>query len=201
MRIAHPFVAAAGLLTVPAALCAQAAKPASPQSDAAYIKAAEGGAPASISRDATIARLEKGGKVTVVREGSNGFTCASIPPMGIPAVCTDKPGWDWMVSAMAGKEKPNNDEPGVAYMMQGGSHFETADGKIVMEPSAKTKTMREPPHWMLLWPLDPAKTGLPTYPNAGGAYVMFSGTPYAHVMIYENPAKLKNLGKATNSKS
>ena len=80
--------------------------------------------------------------------------------------------------------------------------YETADGKIEMMPSAKTHNVKEPPHWMLMWPLDPAKTGLPTRPNASGAYVMFAGTPYAHVMVYENPARMKNLaGKGSSSKS
>jgi len=194
MRTVHPLAAAACLLGLPAALIAQTAKPAAHQSDVSYIKTAEAGAPASISKAARIARLEKGGQVTVVRDGSNGFTCASVPDMGIPAICTDKEGWDWMVSAMSSKEKPSNDQPGVAYMMQGGTHFETPDGKIVMEPTANTHTVKEPPHWMLLWPLDPAETGLPTHPSAGGAYVMFAGTPYAHVMIYQNPANLKHMG-------
>jgi hypothetical protein len=164
MRFAPPFVAAACLL-------------------------AEGGAPFSISKAARIARFDKDGNVTVVRDGSNDFTCASIPQMGIPAYCGDKNPWDWMTSAMSRKDKPSNNEPGIAYMMQGGVHYETGDGKIEMMPSAKTHNVKEPPHWMLMWPMDPAKAGLPTRPNAAGAYVMFAGTPYAHVMVYENPAK------------
>lgn len=198
MRIVHFFAAAVWVL-MPAALIAQSAKPPA-DSDAAYIHKAETGAPASISKNARIARLEKSG-TTVVREGSNDFTCASVPAMGIPSICADKNGWDWMTSAMAEKDKPSNDEPGVAYMMQGGTHFETADGQIMMEASAKTHPVKEPPHWMLLWPLDPAKTGLPTHPSAGGAYIMFQGTPYAHLMVYQNPATMKSLGKASNSKS
>ena len=202
MRIVPPFAAAACLLALPAALLAQVAKPAAQQSDAAYIRKAEGGAPFSISKDARIARFDKDGNVNVVRDGSNDFTCASIPQMGIPAYCADKNAWDWMTSAMSHKDKPSNNEPGIAYMMQGGVHYETADGKIEMMPSAKTHNVKEPPHWMLMWPLDPTKTGLPTLPNPGGAYVMFAGTPYAHLMVYENPAKMKNLsGKGSHSKS
>lgn len=201
MRIAPPFVAAACLLVIPAAVLAQATKPAAPSSDAAYIRKAAGGAPLSISKDARIARFDKDGNVTVVRDGSNDFTCASIPQMGIPAYCGDKSAWDWMTSAMSRKDKPSNNEPGIAYMMQGGVHYETADGKIEMMPSAKTHNVKEPPHWMLMWPMDPAKTGLPTRPNASGAYVMFAGTPYAHVMVYENPARMKNLTGKGNTKS
>ena len=199
MRIVHSFAAAVWVL-MPAALIAQSAKPPA-DSDAAYIRKAETGAPASISKHAKIARLEKGGNVTVVREGSNEFTCASVPAMGIPSICADKNGWDWMTSAMAQKDKPSNEEPGVAYMMQGGTHFETADGEILMEPNAKTHPVKEPPHWMLLYPFDAAKTGLPTHPSAGGSYIMFEGTPYAHLMVYQNPANMKSLGKTGNPKS
>jgi hypothetical protein len=199
MRIAHSFAAAVWILGGPAALVAQSAKPA--ESDAEYIRKAETGAPASISKHAKIARLDKSGNVTVVRDGSNDFTCASVAAMGIPAICADKNGWDWMTSAMAQKDKPSNDEPGVAYMMQGGTHFETADGQIMMEPSDKTHPVKEPPHWMLLWPLDAAKTGLPIHPSPGGAYIMFQGTPYAHLMVYQNPATMKSLGKASAPKS
>ena len=45
----------------------------------------------------------------------------------------------------------------------------------------------------MLWPIDPATTGLPTRPNAGGAYIMFAGTPFAHLMIYQDPKLL--MGK------
>jgi len=38
---------------------------------------------------------------------------------------------------------------------------------------------------------DPVKTGLPTKPNAGGTYVMFEGTPFAHLMIYQDPKMLE----------
>lgn len=44
---------------------------------------------------------------------------------------------------------------------------------------------------MLLWPLDPTATGIPTRPNAGGSYIMFPGTPYAHLMVYQDPKMLK----------
>ncbi len=76
-------------------------------------------------------------------------------------------------------------------MMQGGVHYETPAGDIVMEKGANTKDVKEPPHWMLMWPIDPAASGLPTKPNPSGVYVMFAGTPYAHLMIYQNPAAMK----------
>ena len=43
---------------------------------------------------------------------------------------------------------------------------------------------------MLIWPMDPAASGLPTKENGTGVYVMFAGTPYAHVMVYQDPNQL-----------
>ena len=56
-----------------------------------------------------------------------------------------------------------------------------------MMPGAGTKESKEPPHWMVIWPFDSASTGIPTKPNAGGTYIMFAGTPYAHLMVYQDP--------------
>ena len=76
-------------------------------------------------------------------------------------------------------------------MTKAGTHFETAKGEIVMDRSVATKDVREPPHWMLLWPLHPTATRIPTRPNAGGSYITFPGTPYAHLMVYQDPKMLK----------
>jgi hypothetical protein len=96
--------------------------------------------------------MELKGKVSIVRQGSNGFTCS---------------------------------------LMKGGLHYETPDGKVVMNSGSNTKSVKEPPHWMLLTPLDSATSGIPTRPNSGGSYIMFAGTPYAHLMIYQDPNMLK----------
>jgi hypothetical protein len=44
---------------------------------------------------------------------------------------------------------------------------------------------------MLMWNFDAAATGLPTKENPSGVYIMFAGTPYAHLMIYQNPMTMK----------
>ena len=156
-----------------------------------FIQEAEAGGPPRIASAAAIARLEPGGKVVPVREGSNGFTCTIMPDGSNAPFCGDEGGFAWLVAAMSKQPKPPTTSPGIAYMAKGGAHFETAKGEIVMERSADTKDVREPPHWMLLWPLDPAATGIPTHPNAGGSYIMFPGTPYAHLMVYQDPKMLK----------
>lgn len=85
--------------------------------------------------------------------------------------------------------RPANPAPGVAYMANGGQHWEK-DGKVVMNEEAGAKLVDEPPHWMITWAFDPKTSGLPTQPNQGGVYIMFAGTPYAHLMIYQDPNKL-----------
>jgi hypothetical protein len=179
------------LLLLPAALHAQA-QPAgeTKQGEAEFIKTAEAGAPDRISAKATIAQMEPKGKVSIVRQGSNGFTCSVIPDESHAPFCADHDGWRWFVAAMSGQPKPRATD-GVAYMAKGGLHYETPDGKIVMNSGSNTKSVKEPPHWLLLTPLDSATSGIPTRPNSGGSYIMLAGTPYAHLMIYQDPKMLK----------
>jgi len=179
------------VLVSPSAVLAQA-KPAghASEADVEFIKSAEAGAPARISEKAAIARVEPKGKVTMVRPGSNGFTCALFPDESHAPFCGDRSAFRWFVAAMSQQPKPPT-TGGVAYMAKGGVHYEMPDGKIVMAPTATTKEVKEPPHWMLLTPLDPVASGIPTRPNAGGSYIMFAGTPYAHLMLYQDPKMLK----------
>ena len=175
-------------LLLPALGHAQAAM----MTDAQFIQAAQGGAPAAISAKAEIVRIDAAKKMTMeVRPGSNGFTCSIIPDESKAPFCGDKNAWAWFAAAFTGQPKPPNTEPGISYMAQGGIHYETATGDIVMAPGAGTKNVAEPPHWMLMWAFDPAASGLPTKPNASGVYIMFAGTPFAHLMIYQNPATMK----------
>ncbi len=175
------------LAVLPAAALAQAAPAADARVTAEFIKAAEAGAPASISAAATISRLEPDGKSTTIRPGTNGFTCTIVPDGSQAPVCGDANAWQWFVSAMQKQPRPVNAQPGIAYMARGAVHYERPDGTIAMERGADTRDVREPPHWMVLWPVDSATTGLPTRPNAGGAYIMFAGTPFSHLMIYQDP--------------
>lgn len=181
----------ASLLLLPAALPAQEGASDDEKSNQAFVKSALAGAPARIAAQAAVARLEPDGKVTPVREGSNGFTCTILPDGSNAPFCGDEHAFPWIVAAMSEQPEPPRTQPGVAYMAKGGVHFETPDGEVVMQPSADTKEVKEPPHWMLLWPMDPETTGLPTRPNAGGTYIMFAGTPYSHLMVYQDPRKLK----------
>jgi hypothetical protein len=62
---------------------------------------------------------------------------------------------------------------------------------IVVMSGDGAKAMKEPPHWTMMWPSGSATTKLPTTPNPSGNYIMFDGTPYVHLMVYQDPRKLK----------
>ena len=148
-------------------------------------------APAHISKEAGVMVYGTDGKLTETQKSSNGFTC--IPTvMNLPEpdpICMDAAAHQWMMDIMSNAPKPTNTAPGIAYMARGGSHFEK-DAKVVMSGDG-AKIVKEPPHWMIMWPFDAAATKLPTTPNPSGVYIMFEGTPYAHLMVYQDPRKMK----------
>jgi hypothetical protein len=148
-------------------------------------------APAHIANEAGIMVYSADGKLTETKKSSNGFTC--IPTvMNLPdpdPMCMDAAVQQWMTDLMNNAPKPTNTVPGIAYMAVGGSHYEK-DGKVVMSGDG-AKIVKEPPHWMVMWPFDAAATKLPTAPNPSGVYIMFDGSPYAHLMVYQDPRKMK----------
>jgi hypothetical protein len=158
----------------------------------AMIKLALSAAPPHIAKDATVTVPGADGKMVEARKGTNGFTC--IPTVNgretPDPMCMDAAVGQWVDSLINKAPKPTNTVPGISYMGRGGFHWEK-DGKILMEEEPGAKLVKEPPHWMLMWPFDAKTTGLPTMPNPSGVYVMFDGTPYAHLMVEQDPAKIK----------
>ena len=158
------------------------------------IKIAQSAAPTNISKDATIMIFGVDGKLVEAKKGTNGFTCIpEIEGQETPdPICVDPAGWQWLSDAMSGAAKPTNTVSGIAYMARGGWHWEK-DGKITpttkSEPGAKR--VKEPPHWMVLGTFDSKASGLPSLPSKFGTYVMYDGTAYSHLIIYQDPNKMK----------
>lgn len=148
-------------------------------------------APVHIAKEVGVMIYGADGKLTEVRKSSNGFICIpTVTNLPIPdPMCMDAASHQWINDMMSGAPKPSNTVPGIAYMARGGSHYEK-DGKVVMGAEG-AKVVKEPPHWMIFWPFDPATTKLPTVPNPSGVYIMFEDSPYAHLMIYQDPNKMK----------
>ncbi|HET8761436.1 MAG TPA: hypothetical protein VFN94_10220 [Nitrospiria bacterium] len=158
----------------------------------ALIKLSLSAAPPHIAKDAGVMIPGADGKMMEVKKGSNGFTC--IPTVNgretPDPMCMDAAVGQWVDSLINKAPKPSNTVPGISYMGRGGYHWEK-DGAMLMEEEPGAKLVKEPPHWMLMWPFDAKAAGLPTMPNRGGVYVMFDGTPYAHLMVEQDPAKIK----------
>lgn len=170
------FVTTVVLLTlfiVPTAL-AQALP--TPDDPIAYAQSA--GIP-EIATEATILDAEG----NVLREGSNEWVCMAIP--GAP-MCLDPQWMSWLDGYINQHEQVEVTALGLAYMLRGDTGASNihpyAEG-----PAADNEWVVTGPHLMLVVP-DPALlAGLPTDPAGGGPYVMWRGTPLAHVMIPVEP--------------
>jgi hypothetical protein len=150
----------------------------------AKIAQAMAAGPAAIAKNARIAEADENGKVTILREGTNGWTCIPGHPgvIGHAAMCLDEAALQWGTDLMLHKPKPTNSRPGIVYMLTGGADWSATD------PWARSGTpIHEPPHWALVWPFDPKETGLPDQPKTTGTWIMYAGTPYAHLMINQKP--------------
>jgi hypothetical protein len=169
-----------------------AAKSLATMTEEDLIKLALSAAPERISKDASVMVPAEDGKLKEVRKGTNGFTC--IPTVNYREVpdpmCMDAAVSQWATDLMNGAPKPSNSVPGISYMARGGMHW-AKDGKILMKEEPGATLVKEPPHWMMMWPFDSSTAKLPNHPNPSGVWIMFDGTPYAHLMVYQDPNKMK----------
>ncbi len=150
----------------------------------AKIRRALSAAPPEIAKAAKVMDMDAQGKMTVLRAGTNGFTCFPGTPgvIGDVAMCADPPAMQWLSDAMSHKPQPTNTQPGVIYMLAGGTDWSATD------PNATSGTpIKEPPHWMIMWPFDSKTSGLPTTAKQTGTWIMYAGTPWAHLMINQHP--------------
>lgn len=148
------------------------------ESRQAQIERALEAAPSLVTDEATV--LTADGEV--LREGSNGWTCVVevVPGYGYPA-CNDAV-WMEFLEALQNGTEPEIDELGISYMLAGDAYVSN-DDPAATDPAAGGTWIQEGPHVMIAVP-DPAMlAGLPDDPFAGGPYVMWGGTPYAHVMV------------------
>ena len=153
----------------------------------ALIKSALAAAPAEIAKGAAVIAPGPDGAMVELKAGTNGFTCLPDQPEtpGKDAMCLDPQAMIWAQSWMAHDEKPKNTAPGIAYMLTGGSDISANDPWAKIVPGQKF--VESPPHWMVMWPVDAKTSGLGTTPKKTGTWIMFAGTPYAHLMINQVP--------------
>jgi hypothetical protein len=150
-------------------------------------------APASVSAKATILDwpAKEGEAPSVLRAGTNGWSCLSDMPdtNGNDPMCLDGPWMKW-VEAYMSKTAPKISSVGIGYMMApGGSHGSNTD-PYAMAETAGNQWAHHPPHMMIVVPDLKTLEGISTDPHHGGPYVMYKGTPYAHIMAPTTPATM-----------
>lgn len=163
---------------------AQSAGGATAESVDVKINRALSAGPENITKDATIADKTADGKMKILRKGTNDFTCMPGDPTGIgmPPMCMDKVAMQWNADFESHKPKPTTTVPGIEYMLAGATQRSDSDPNDQTSPAIKIG-----PHWMILWPFDPQTSGLPTTHRPTGAYIMWAGSPYAHVHVMGKP--------------
>ena len=154
-----------------------------PTTEPDMIKSAMSAAPVAIAQGATIVAMDEKMTMKTLRAGNNGWTC--FPDMahtpGVDPMCVDKNGLEWVHAWMAHKNPPT-DKMGFGYMLAGGSDASNTD-PFAMKPAAGGRWVDTGPHVMVL-NIGTKFEGYPTTAdNTKVPYVMFPGTPYAHLML------------------
>jgi hypothetical protein len=144
----------------------------------AMIASAESAGPFVVTANATI----KAPDGTVLREGSNSYTC--YPQQDIIGPMCNEAVWDTLISTMLNKKSFNPDRFSVSYMLAGeGSALGVSNSDpYATEPDKSDDWVKEGPHLMIVVPDRAMLEGLSTDPN-DPVYVMWKDTPYAHIMV------------------
>lgn len=177
MRSLRSVPLAAGVLLV-------AASPGRAQDDAALIAQAESAAPAAVAAGATIHGFDESGQMVTLREGSNGWWCMPDDPNtpGVDPMCGDANAMEWAM-AWLGRTDPPEGRIGFIYMLAGGSDASNTD-PFATGPDEGNNWISTGRHVMIM-NAGEAMAGYPAepMPDTSMPYVMWAGTPYAHLMI------------------
>lgn len=194
-------VSALLVLLVPGLLAAQhpmphaGAKP-RPRTTAQKIAEAMSAAPAAISRHAAIMDWPDTptGKPKQLRAGTNGWVCYPSTPSefegasGADPMCLDK-NWQAWGEAWMSKTKPKVSGSGLAYMLRGDRGASNTD-PFATGPTTTNQWVVSPPHIMVLYADLKMLDAFSTDPKNGGPWVMWKGTPYAHLMVPVSGSKM-----------
>jgi len=152
------------------------------------ITSAQSAAPAAISSKATIISVDSKGGMTTLRKGTNGWTCMPDSPEspGPDPMCFDANAGKWVQALVAHKPPPAG-AVGVMYMLEGGTDASNID-PYATKPTASDPWIKTGPHIMVVGSKD-ILAGYPSgaSPDTTVPYVMWAGTPYAHLMVPVKP--------------
>ena len=148
------------------------------------IQSAMSAAPNSIAGDAMIVMTNADGSMKTLREGKNGWTCMPDAPTtpGPDPMCMDANAAKWAAAWMGHKPPPAN-TVGLMYMLEGGTDASNTD-PYATAPTADNDWVKTGPHIMVVGSQDLLKA-YPSgrKPQTNSPYVMWAGTPYAHLMV------------------
>jgi hypothetical protein len=166
-----------------ASMPAMKAAPAAKGGDKALIASAMTAAPPAIAAKATIVDMGTKGMRTV-RKGSNGFTCLADNPItpGPDPMCADENAMNW-TNALVGHKSPEAGKVGFMYMLAGGTDASNTD-PYAEKPTKANHWIKTGPHVMVVGDQEIVKH-YPSSPDPDTKqpYVMWAGTPYAHLML------------------
>jgi hypothetical protein len=153
------------------------------------IRQAMRAAPPEISRKAAIMDWpeKEGMPMKHLRAGTNGWTCMPSTPVEVTSplqedpMCVDK-SFTALLDAYAMKAEPKVTSVGIGYMLRGDRGASNTD-PFAMAPTADNHWVVSGPHIMVVVPNPQQIDAYPTDPQAGGPWVMWKGTKYAHLMI------------------
>ena len=118
----------------------------------------------------------------VLKEGSNGYTCMPSPPTAGGPMCLESEWMEW-ATAWQNKAEFTAEGLGISYMLAGDGNGGSSNIDPYAEgPTDDNEWIAEGAHLMILAPGD-LLDAFPTDPDNGGPYVMWKGTPYAHLMV------------------
>jgi hypothetical protein len=157
------------------------------------IAAFSSAAPTKIGAHATI--MDTDG-ATVLRAGTNGYTCLSANPRGAPEggfagaheampVCLDSAGFQWIAGWMSGTA-PAMDRDAFVWMLHGDTGYDNNNYQVQNKADADPATWVESGPHLMLMPKNPASIeAFPTdfHNKDANPFVMFQGSLFAHLMI------------------
>ena len=142
-------------------------------------------APMNVSAKATIVAMDANGKMRVLHKGHNNFTCMPDNPAtpGPDPMCMDPAALAW-AEAWIGHKKPVEGKVGFMYMLMGGTDASNVD-PYATKPTSNNHWLQTGPHVMIVGASQSFYDMYPksAQPDTSVPYIMWSGTPYQHLMI------------------
>lgn len=150
----------------------------------ALIDSALSAAPSHIAETAKVMTM----KGEVLKEGTGSWTCFPYEGAGTSPMCLD-PEWMRWADAWMNKKDFQATKVAIGYMLAGDMPDAGASN---IDPFATAETpdnqwVVEGPHVMVLVPDNASLDAVSTDYTTGEPYVMWKGTPYAHIMVPTGP--------------